>query len=72
MNRRRIIEALAVVATFASTVTFYLVWWIAYVNGGRAVVAINVVGEAWLEYLLWILVTAVIAVGLTEWVHRDP
>jgi hypothetical protein len=69
MSRSRL-EVLAVFLMFVLSLGMYLVWFTAFVAGGRVTVAINEAGEMWLEYVVWMVVTAVICVGFTDYLKR--
>jgi hypothetical protein len=70
MSRSRM-EVLAVFLMFVLSLCMYLVWFTAFVAGGSVTVAINEAGEMWVEYAVWIVVTAVICVGFTDYLNRS-
>lgn len=66
---RSLVEVLAVFMMFALSLGLYLVWFLAFLNGGEVTVIIDQYGEMWLEYLMWVVVTAVITIGFTDYLN---
>ena len=60
---RELVEVLGVFIMFAFTLFAYLAWFLAFVSGGRAYIHVNVIGEMYVEYLIWIVVTAIVTLS---------
>lgn len=59
---------------FLMYVLAMLVWWIwtaAYLNGGKAIIYINQLGELGVEWWAWIAIIAIMTAALTSYIHRD-
>jgi hypothetical protein len=67
---RTSIEVLAIFLMFALSVSLHFIWMGAFLNGGELTITINTYGEMWIEYVLWVAVTAIISVGFTEYLNR--
>lgn len=61
---KEFIEVLGIFLMFTLSVFVYLVWWLAFKQGGEIWLRINVFGEMWLEYVLWSIVTPIITLSL--------
>lgn len=70
MIDRQFIELLAIIWMTGFSLILGLIWAVAFLNGGKIVVSINQYGELWPEFLLWILITIIITVGLTSYLER--
>jgi hypothetical protein len=55
---------------FALSVILHFVWMQAFLNGGRVTIAIDMYGEMWVEYALWVVVAAVVSVGFAQYLDR--
>lgn len=60
---RQLVEVLGIFTMFGFTVFAYLTWFLAFLSGGRAWIHVNVVGEMYVEYLLWLVVTALVTLS---------
>lgn len=69
---RRPVEVFAVFLMFALSVTLHSVWMQAFLNGGQITIAINIYNEMWFEYVLWVVVAAIVSVGFAEYVTNSP
>ena len=65
------IEVLGIFSMFALSVFAYLVWWLAFQGGGRVTVDVNVVGEMWLEFLLWLVLTPLITLSMYYYLRGE-
>lgn len=65
------IEILGVFSMFALSVFAYLVWWLAFRNGGRVTVDVTVAGEMWLEFLLWLVLTPLITLSMYYYLRGE-
>ena len=61
---KEVIEVLGIFLMFALSIFTYLVWWLAFANGGRIWVDVTLFGERWVEYFLWLVITPVITLAL--------
>lgn len=69
---RECIEILGVFSMFGLSVLIYLLWWIAFFEGGRIWIDITRFGERWVEYAIWMVVTPLITLGMYFYVtDRD-
>ncbi|MFC6864195.1 hypothetical protein ACFQGE_12105 [Halomicroarcula sp. GCM10025817] len=58
---------LAIIAIFeAFSLSFFMLnlWYFAFINGESVSIQINAFGEMWGEYLLWLILTPVLVLGL--------
>jgi hypothetical protein len=67
---RSAVEVFAVFMMFALSVILHFVWMQAFLNGGRVTIAIDMYGEMWVEYALWVVVAAVVSVGFAQYLDR--
>lgn len=67
---RSAVEVFAVFIMFALSVILHFVWMQAFLNGGRVTIAIDMYGEMWVEYALWVVVAAVVSVGFAQYLDR--
>lgn len=65
------IEILGIFSMFALSVFAYLVWWLAFQQGGRVTIDVNVVGEMWLEYLLWLVLTPLVTLSMYYYLRGE-
>ncbi|WP_135806343.1 hypothetical protein [Halorussus marinus] len=65
-----VVEILGIFSMFGLSVFAYLAWWLAFHNGGTVRIDVTAFGELWLEYLLWLVVTPLITLGLYYYVER--
>lgn len=68
---RQLVEVLGVFTMFGFTVFAYLAWFLAFVSGGRTWISINIVGEMYVEYLLWIVVTAIVTLSFYYYLTEE-
>ena len=68
---RRFVEVGAIVSMFAMTVTMYLVWAVAFVNGDSTAVYIDWYGERFVELLLWTFVIPLVGIGVHSYLRGD-
>lgn len=61
---RRLIAVLAIFEAFALSLCMMNLWYLAFLNGGTVTISINSYGEMWPEYLLWLVVTPILVLGL--------
>lgn len=65
------IEVLGIFSMFALSVFAYLVWWLAFQNDGHVRVDVNVVGEMWVEYVVWMFLTALITLSMYYYLKQE-
>jgi len=65
------IEVTAVFLMFALSIALYIIWFLAFLNDGTLTVSINDYSEMWIEYVLWVLVTAIITIGFTDYLNTS-
>lgn len=65
------IEVLGIFSMFALSVFTYLVWWLAFQNDGRIRIDINVVGEMWVEYVMWVFLTPLITLSMYYYLKQE-
>lgn len=70
-NLKEAIEILGIFSMFALSVLVYLLWWLAFREGGQLRLHLNLFGEIWVEYLLWILVTPLITLGMYYYLKEE-
>jgi succinate dehydrogenase hydrophobic anchor subunit len=56
---------------FALSIALYIIWFLAFLNDGTLTVSINDYSEMWIEYVLWVLVTAIITIGFTDYLNTS-
>ncbi|MFC4357765.1 hypothetical protein ACFO0N_07360 [Halobium salinum] len=61
---KELIEVLGIFSMFGMSVFTYLVWWVAFKQGGTIQLHIDFFGEMWFEYVLWMVVTPVITLAM--------
>lgn len=61
---RQTISHLAVFSAFGLAILFIHSWFVAFAGGGRAVIALNMFHEMWIELLLWLVWTPLMGLGL--------
>jgi uncharacterized membrane protein len=70
-NLKEAIEILGIFSMFALSVFVYLVWWLAFQEGGQIWLNINIFGELWLEYVLWVVVTSLITLAMYYYLKQE-
>ena len=70
-NIKEVIEIVGIFSMFALSVFAYLVWWLAFHQGGRLVIDVNFVGEMWIEYALWVVVTLLITLSMYYYLKQE-
>lgn len=60
---RQLIKILAVFEAFALAFTFINIWFLAFLNGGKLTIHLNLYSEVWAEYVLWLLLTPLLVLG---------
>jgi uncharacterized membrane protein len=68
---REAIEILGIFSMFAMSVVVYLLWWLAFREGGQLRVRIDAFGEMWVEYVLWVVVTPIITLALYYYLKQE-
>ncbi|WP_135855035.1 hypothetical protein [Halorussus salinus] len=68
---KEVIEILGIFSMFALSVFVYLVWWLAFYQGGQVSLQINVFEEMWFEYVLWLIVTPLITLSMYYYLKED-
>lgn len=63
MSYRRLVALLALFEMAALSVVLANLWFLAFRNGGRVTLHIDLFGEMWIEYVLWLLLTPVLVLG---------
>lgn len=61
---REMVALYGILLTFPLTVVAYLIWWLAYLNGGTIQIDVARYGEARFELMLWTPITPIITLGL--------
>lgn len=70
-NLKEAIEILGIFSMFALSVVVYLVWWVAFRAGGQLHLRIDMFGEMWVEYLLWVIVTPLITLAMYYYLKQE-
>ena len=70
-NLKEAIEILGIFSMFAMSVVVYLLWWLAFREGGQLRLTIEMFGEMWLEYLLWVVVTPLITLSMYYYLKQE-
>lgn len=65
------IEVLGIFSMFALSVFAYLMWWLAFHQGGRIWIDVNFAGEMWLEYALWAIITPLITLSMYYYLKQE-
>ena len=68
---KEIIEILGIFSMFALSVFAYLIWWLAFHQGGRIWIDVNFVGEMWIEYALWGVLTPLITLSMYYYLKQE-
>lgn len=68
---KEFIEVLGIFSMFALSVVVYLLWWLAFREGGQLRLRIDMFGEMWVEYVLWIIVTPLITLALYYYLKQE-
>jgi len=61
---KRLITVIAVFEAFSLSIVLMNVWFVAMLNGGTMRLSIDAYGEMWAEYVLWLVLTPVLLLGL--------
>jgi len=61
---KRLISLIAVFEAFALSVFMINIWYLALLNGQSITLRIDAYGEMWVEYVLWLVLTPVLVLGL--------
>lgn len=61
---KRLIAIVAVFEAFGLAFLALNLWFFASVQGGSVTVAVDAFGERWAEYVLWLVLTPVLVLGL--------
>lgn len=64
MVSRGLIKTLAFAVAWQCAMLLMLLWFAALANGGTLTIMINEFGEAGIEYVLWLIVTPLLTLGL--------
>lgn len=64
MSHRRLVALLALFEMATLSIVTANVWFFAFRNGGRVTVHVDLFGEMWVEYVLWLVLTPVLVLGL--------
>lgn len=70
-NLKEAIEIFGIFSMFALSVVVYLVWWLAFREGGQLYLRIDMFGEMWVEYLLWVIVTPLITLAMYYYLKQE-
>ena len=70
-NIKEVIEILGIFSMFALSVFAYLIWWLAFQQGGRIWINVNFVGEMWIEYALWGVITPLITLSMYYYLKQE-
>ena len=65
------IEVLGIFLMFALSIFSYLIWWLAFQQGGRIWVDVNFVGEMWVEYAMWGVITPLITLSMYYYLKQE-
>lgn len=71
MVSRSLIKTLAVFEMAGLSLVLILLWFAALGNGGSVTVTIAQFDEAYVEFVLWLLLTPVLALGLHYYLVED-
>lgn len=61
---KRLLAIVALFEAFSLAVLLINGWFVAMLNGGSVTVSIDAFGEMWVEYVLWLVLTPVLLLGL--------
>ena len=61
---KQLIALIAIFEAFALSLFMMNVWYLALLNGESITLQINSYGEMWLEYILWMILTPILVLGL--------
>ena len=56
---------------FALSIFSYLIWWLAFQQGGRIWIDVNFVGEMWIEYVLWGMIIPLITLSMYYYLKQE-
>jgi len=68
---KELIEILGIFSMFALSVVVYLLWWLAFREGGELTLYLDMFGEMWVEYVLWIIVTPLITLAMYYYLKQE-
>lgn len=68
---KEFIEILGIFLMFGLSVVTYLVWWLAFREGGAVSIRVDLIGEMWVEYVLWIVITPLITLSLYYYLKQE-
>lgn len=71
MNSRELIRILALSWMWGLSIVTNLIWWLAYIQGGKTTVYINLFSEMYVELVMWFIVLPIITVGLHYHLFAD-
>ncbi|WP_436932805.1 hypothetical protein [Halosimplex halobium] len=61
---RRLIATISTFVTFALSLLVITVWFLAAATDGGLTLTVNSYGERWVEYLLWLVLTPTLVLGM--------
>lgn len=61
---KQLLALIAVFEAFALSLFLLNIWYIAFLNGQSITLHVDTFGEAWIEYLLWLVITPILVLGL--------
>lgn len=70
-NLKEAIEILGIFSMFALSVLVYLLWWLAFREDGQLQLKLNLFGEMWVEYLLWVVITPIITLAIYYYLKEE-
>lgn len=68
---KEVVEILGIFSMFAMSIVVYLLWWLAFREGGQLQLRIDMFGEMWVEYVLWIVVTPLITLAMYYYLKEE-
>ena len=71
MMDRQLIKHVAVFWAFGLSLVTIGIWFLAFGNGGRALIRIDTYGEKYPELVLWAIVVPILTVGLHYYVTDE-
>lgn len=61
---KRLLMIIAIFEAFSLSFLVLNLWFLAFLNGDSVSIQINAFGEMWPEYLLWLVLTPILVLGL--------
>jgi len=55
---------IAIFEAFGLSLFMFNLWYLAFLNGSSVTIQINSYGEMWVEYVLWLILTPILVLGL--------